>query len=205
MKEKIKESLEQNKNLIESVISDENMTDAIKEIIVLIEETVLKNKKKILLAGNGGSAADSQHIAAEFVNKFYHDRVPIKAIALTVDSSVITSIANDYSFDNIYLRQIEALGDNEDIFWAFSTSGESKNIIKAIEKANKLGLKTIGFTGGLKKNTMDKICEYTIKIPSNNVCKIQEMHIIIAHIICKIIEEKIKYKSTLQERGFGLL
>ncbi len=165
-----------------------------KESIREIEEAAdmvyktLKAGGKILIFGNGGSAADAQHIAAEFVNRYQKDRRALPAIALTTDSSVITSIANDSSFDNVFSRQIEALGRKGDIAWGISTSGRSVNVVKALELAKSLGLKTLGFTGG-DGGKVKKVADLCLVIPTVSTPRIQELHITVAHIICELVEE----------------
>jgi D-sedoheptulose 7-phosphate isomerase len=149
-----------------------------------------ENKGKLFLCGNGGSAADAQHIAAEFVGRFVKDRKPLPAIALTTDTSALTCIGNDYSFDDIFSRQITALGNEHDILIAISTSGNSQNIINAILAAKKIGIKVIsllGNNGGLA-NTISDI---SIIVPSNVTARIQEAHILIGHIICTFVEMKL--------------
>ena len=163
--------------------------------VVLIEDitnTILnafKSDNKLLLCGNGGSAADAQHIAAELSGRFEIDRKPLHAEALHVNSSFVTAVANDYGYEEIYSRMVEAIGKNGDILLALSTSGNSKNIIRAIEKANSLGLITIGFSGN-DGGAMQNICKYNLIIPSDNTARIQEAHILVGHIICKLIEQK---------------
>ncbi|HSG30571.1 MAG TPA: D-sedoheptulose 7-phosphate isomerase [Thermodesulfobacteriota bacterium] len=158
--------------------------------IVQVSELItraLKSGKKVLIFGNGGSAADSQHIAAEFVNRFMIDRKALAAIALTTDSSIITSIANDTSFNDIFSRQIEAIGNKGDIALGITTSGKSANILKALEIAKEKELKTVAFSGSgttkLKKHT-----DHIIAVPSTSTQRIQEAHITVAHIICELIE-----------------
>lgn len=150
----------------------------------------LKSGKKILLAGNGGSAADSQHIAGELVSRFAFDRPGLAAIALTTDTSILTAIGNDYGYECLFSRQIQALGNDGDIFIAYSTSGKSPNILKAITEANDRGIYTIGLTGN-RKAEMNDICEIILEVPSSDTPKIQEGHLIIGHILCGIIENKI--------------
>jgi D-sedoheptulose 7-phosphate isomerase len=163
--------------------------------VVLIEDitnTILnafKSDNKLLLCGNGGSAADAQHIAAELSGRFEIDRKPLNAEALHVNSSFVTAVANDYGYEEIYSRMVEAIGKNGDILLALSTSGNSKNIIRAIEKANSLGLITIGFSGN-DGGAMQNLCKYNLIIPSDNTARIQEAHILVGHIICKLIEQK---------------
>jgi len=160
---------------------------SLEESIHIIRETIL-NKSFILLCGNGGSAADSQHFAAELVGRFKKDGSPFKAIALTTDSSALTCIGNDYSFNDIFSRQLEALGNKGDLLVSISTSGNSKNIINAINKANILGINTLSLLGGLGGEAK-KISQNTILVPSKSTARIQEMHILIIHIICEMIED----------------
>ena len=163
--------------------------------VVLIEDitnTILnafKSDNKLLLCGNGGSAADAQHIAAELSGRFEIDRKPLNAEALHVNSSFLTAVANDYGYEEVYSRMVEAIGKNGDILLALSTSGNSKNVIRAIEKANSLGLITIGFSGK-DGGAMQNLCKYNLIIPSDNTARIQEAHILVGHIICKLIEQK---------------
>ena len=150
----------------------------------------LENNKKIMFCGNGGSAGDSQHLAAELIGRYRKDRKPFAAIALTTDTSSITAVSNDYSFDKIFERQLEAIGSEDDILFAISTSGSSKNIIKAILKAKEMNIKTIGLTGK-DGSEMNNICDILIKVPSDRSDRIQEMHIAIGQILCEIIENKL--------------
>lgn len=150
----------------------------------------LKNKGKVLFCGNGGSAADAQHLAAELSGRYYFDRKPLFAEALHVNTSYLTAVANDISFDSVYSRQVEAKGTEGDILIAISTSGNSKNIINAAIEANRKGLIVIAFTGsdgGLLRN----YCDILINIPSDDTARIQEMHITLGHSICQIVEENI--------------
>ncbi|MBI2101421.1 D-sedoheptulose 7-phosphate isomerase [Candidatus Woesearchaeota archaeon] len=150
----------------------------------------LKNKKKILLAGNGGSATQASHIAAEFVGRYKLERKGLPAIAFTADLAAITSIGNDYGFNAVFERQIEALGNKGDVFIALSTSGNSQNIINAVEKAKKIGIKVIGLlgkNGGKMKNKSD----VEMIVPSENTPRIQEAHLMILHIICELAEKEL--------------
>ena len=142
-----------------------------------------------MFCGNGGSAADSQHLAAELIGRYKKNRKPIAGLALTTDTSTITAISNDFSFDDIFTRQIEALGRKGDILYAISTSGESKNIMNAINVAQEMKIKTIGITGN-KKSEMNDKCDVTINVPANSPDRIQEMHIAVGQIICEIIENE---------------
>ncbi len=156
------------------------------QICQLCKEAILRGHK-ILLAGNGGSAADAQHIAAEFVGRFVNERRSLPAIALTVDTSALTAISNDYGFENVYARQIEGLGTEGDVFIGLSTSGNSPNIVKAVEVAQRKGLKIIilsGKNGGLLRGMGDA----EIIVPSDITARIQEMHILIGHILCEYID-----------------
>lgn len=152
-----------------------------------------KNNHKVLTAGNGGSAGDAQHIAAELVSKFFIERPALCALALTTNTSILTSVGNDYDHKLVFARQIEAHGNSGDIFIAISTSGNSKNIIKAIETAKKKHLIVIGLTGS-KSSGMDDLCDVLIKVPFDITPIIQESHIMIGHIICALVEKNI-FKS----------
>lgn len=145
---------------------------------------------KILFAGNGGSAADSQHLSAELVSRLCYNRPALPAIALTTDTSALTAIGNDYAFENLFSRQVEALGQKGDVFFGISTSGKSPNILKAFTAARHKGLTCIGLTG---KNAplMDQHCDYVLHVPSSETPKIQEGHIVLGHIICALLEEEI--------------
>jgi D-sedoheptulose 7-phosphate isomerase len=154
-----------------------------------------RNGHKVLLAGNGGSAADAQHIAAEFVNRFYFNRPGLPAIALTTDTSVLTSIANDYSFDKIFARQLETLANAGDVFIGISTSGKSGNLIEALKVCRKEKILTIGLTGS-SGGEMKDLCDICIQVPSDEVPRIQEVHSLIGHIICLIVEEELFGRSN---------
>jgi D-sedoheptulose 7-phosphate isomerase len=148
----------------------------------------LKKGGKILLCGNGGSASDSQHLAAELVVRFQKDRRAIAAIALTTNTSILTAIGNDYGYEKVFSRQLEALANNNDLLIAISTSGKAKNVKEAVKKAKEMGLKTIAFTGENGKE-FAKSCDLSIIVPSSNTARIQESHICIGHILCELIEE----------------
>lgn len=149
----------------------------------------LKNGGKILLFGNGGSASDAQHIAAELVGKYKSDRKGLAAIALNTDTSSITSIGNDFGYDKIFYRQLEGLAKPGDVVIGISTSGSSRNVTLAIDLANKLKCKTIGFTGKTE-NKLNEICDITLNIPSKETPRIQEMHILLGHILCNLIDQE---------------
>jgi D-sedoheptulose 7-phosphate isomerase len=166
--------------------------DLIATILKVAEEIVIafKNDKKVLFCGNGGSAADAQHLAAELSGRFYFDREPLFAEALHVNTSYLTAVANDYSYDEVYSRLVKAKGRKGDILIGISTSGNSKNVIKAIEVANKIGMITIGMTGETGGKMRD-VCKYLINVPSKDTPRIQEAHIMIGHIICEIVEREL--------------
>ena len=168
-------------------MTDEKIIETIKNISKSIVHAY-KNGNKVLTAGNGGSAADAQHIAAEFVSKFFHERPALSAIALTTNTSILTSIGNDYDHGLVFARQIMAHGRKGDVFIAISTSGTSKNIVNAAQTAKENGLITIALVGK-KDSPMDKICDYVIKVPSEVTPIIQESHIMLAHIICALVEK----------------
>ena len=148
----------------------------------------LREGHKILLCGNGGSAADSQHLAAEIVGRFQKERDAFPAIALTVDSSILTAVGNDYGFDAVFRRQVQGLGETGDVFIGISTSGNSTNVIAAIGEAKRKGMKVIGMTG-IGGGKMAKICDICLAVPSKVTARTQEMHIMIGHILCEIAEE----------------
>ena len=164
--------------------SIDNVLDAVELI-----NKCIKSGGKILIFGNGGSASDSQHIAAEFVNRFYIDRKALPAIALTTDVSIITSVANDDSFDNIFSRQIEAIGKKNDIAIGITTSGNSQNIINGLETSKKMGLKTIVFSGQ-NITKLKKLSKCIISVPSKSAPRIQEVHITLVHMILEVLEEQ---------------
>jgi len=181
---KIKEALEENRRILNFIL------DSCGDKLIILSEICikkLKTDKKILLFGNGGSATQAEHIAAELVGKFYNIRKPLPAIAFSTSSAIITATANDISFEDIFSRQIEALGRKGDIAIGLSTSGNSINVINAIKKANDLGLYTVALTGesGGKLKDIVNLC---INVPSHKTPRIQEMHLLIGHILCEIIE-----------------
>ena len=165
------------------------LADLIPQISQVAEElkACLKRGGKILLMGNGGSAADSQHIAAEIVGRFKKERRGLAAIALTTDTSIITSVGNDYGYDYIFARQIEALCRPEDVVVGITTSGNSKNVVAAIEEANRLGATTIGLTGGTGGKLND-LCKFNLIMPSSDTPRIQEAHIFVGHSLCELLE-----------------
>jgi D-sedoheptulose 7-phosphate isomerase len=161
--------------------------DLVIEVSKLIADAFIDGKK-LLLFGNGGSACDASHIAAEFVNRFKKDRPGLPALALNTDTAVLTSISNDYDYAEIFARQVKTLGDEGDIAIAISTSGGSKNILKAVDVAKKKGIKTVAFTG-LKGEKFASKCDYPFIVPTEDTPRIQETHITLGHVICQIVEE----------------
>jgi D-sedoheptulose 7-phosphate isomerase len=152
-------------------------------------ERALRDGGKLLLAGNGGSAADAQHIAGEFLSRLRFDRSPLPAIALTTDSSVLTAVGNDYGYDKVFERQVRGLGRRGDVFIAISTSGKSTNVIAALAAARALGVVTVGFTGATPgAATMRPLCDHLLAAPSDDTPVIQQLHITAAHAICEIVE-----------------
>jgi D-sedoheptulose 7-phosphate isomerase len=154
-----------------------------------------KNNRKLMLCGNGGSAADAQHIAAEFVNRFLLDRHPLPAMALTTDTSIITSVANDYSYEEVFSKQIQALGVEGDILLAISTSGNSKNILSAIMTAKEKGLYTVGLIGGDGGKILTLV-DLPMVVESNQTPRVQETHILAGHLICELVEYILFQKNS---------
>jgi D-sedoheptulose 7-phosphate isomerase len=185
----IKNSIEIKKTLLKNEETLYVIEKVAKEII-----NAFKNQKKVLLCGNGGSAADAQHIAAELSGKFYLDREPLFAEALHCNTSFLTAVANDYSFEDVFARAVKAMGKKGDILIGISTSGNSENVIRAIKVANKMGMITVGLTGKTGGKMKD-ICHYLIRVPSTDTPRIQEAHILIGHIICEIVEKEIFSKN----------
>lgn len=173
----------------ESLLKDASLLKKVEDAANLLVETYRKGGK-VLLCGNGGSAADAQHLAAEFSGRFYFDRPPLDAEALHTNTSYMTAVANDYHFDEVYARLVRAKGRKEDVLIAISTSGNSPNILNAIEAAAKLNMPTIGMTGATG-GKMHNRCTILLNVPSADTPRIQEAHILIGHIICEIVESTV--------------
>ena len=186
---RIIEAINQAIALKQEVLSDSNLLKTIEEVTEVITNC-FQNKGKVLFCGNGGSAADAQHLAAEFSGRFYYDREPLYSEALHVNTSYITAVANDYSYNEVYSRLIKAKGVKGDVLVGISTSGNSENIVRALNTANELGMVTVGFTGN-NGGKMKEICKYLLNVPSNDTPRIQEVHILIGHIICELVEASI--------------
>ncbi len=187
--DKIRTAIKESIAAKERMLNDDKLI-AIIENVVALAVNAYKNGNKILAAGNGGSAADAQHFAAEYVGRFYYDRPSLPAIALTTDTSILTAIGNDYGYDQVFSRQVEGNAVKGDILFAISTSGNSPSIINAINAAKNKGVAVVGLTGE-KPSKMDNICDYLFKIPSTDTPRIQEGHALIEHIICQLVEERL--------------
>jgi D-sedoheptulose 7-phosphate isomerase len=171
-------------------------------ILQAAEDTVtaLKAGRKLLVAGNGGSAADAQHVVAEFVCRLCDDRPAMRAIALTTNSSILTAVSNDYGFERIFARQVEALGEAGDVFIGISTSGDSPNVLRALEKAKAMGLKTIGMSGRTG-GKMAGMCDLCLCVPSDVTMYIQQAHLAIEHIFCTLVEQRYFAANDLKAHG----
>lgn len=186
---RIKQAIQQSIELKQEILKNNSLLDIIKQVTDECIKT-LQNDGKILFCGNGGSAADAQHLAAELSGRFYYDRDPLFAEALHVNTSYLTAVANDYSYDEIFSRMVKAKGRKGDVLIGISTSGNSENIVRAFETANKIGMTTVGMTGETGGKMKDYCC-YLINVPSTDTPRIQEAHILIGHIICELIEKNI--------------
>lgn len=187
MSNKIKSIIQASIDVKKSLLADEALVAKIQTVSEKVAE-VFKSGGRVYFCGNGGSAADAQHLAAEFTGRFYHDREPLPAEALHCNTSFLTAVANDYSYDQIYERAIKAQGRKGDVLFGISTSGNSKNIILAQLEAQKRGMTVISFTGATGGKMKDS-CDYLFNVPSTDTPRIQESHILIGHIICQLVEE----------------
>ena len=185
---KIKDIIQSSINVKQQVLQNEELIATIEKIVNVIVDS-FKNGNRVYFCGNGGSAADAQHLAAEFSGRFYTDRKALPAEALHCNTSYLTAVANDYSYDVVYSRIIDGIGQEGDVLVGLSTSGNSKNIIKAFEKAKEKKITTIGFTGD-SGGAMKAYSDHLINIPSSDTPRIQESHIMVGHIICQLVEEK---------------
>ena len=189
----IKSRIQQSVDLKSSLLKDTDLLQKIEKITALIVASY-QHKGKVLWCGNGGSAADSQHLAAELSGRFYYDRAPLFSEALHVNTSYTTAVANDYSYDVIYSRLVEAMGNKGDVLIGLSTSGNSGNVVKAFEKARAMGITTVGFTGE-SGGKMKALSDYLINIPSTDTPRIQECHMLLGHTICELVESSLFPKS----------
>lgn len=189
MREKIVAKIQESADVVAAILSDGKLHNTVISVVELCV-SALQNGNKLLFMGNGGSAADSQHLAGEMVSRFAFERPGLPAFALTVDTSVLTSIGNDYGYEYLFSRQIEALAKPGDVIFGFSTSGRSPNILLGLEMARKMGVATVGMAGN-QKARITEVVDYCIEIPSNSTPKIQEGHILVGHIICGLVEERL--------------
>lgn len=189
MQNKIKEIISNSIDVKHDILTNVELLQNIEEIVSVIVNC-FKNDGKVLFCGNGGSAADAQHLAAELSGRFYIDRAPLFAEALHVNTSYITAVSNDYGYDQVFSRLVDAFGRKDDILIGLTTSGNSKNIINAFENANKIGMITIAMTGQYGGD-INEFCDYLIDVPSKDTPRIQESHIMIGHIICELVEKEI--------------
>lgn len=183
---KFSEILRQNREAIEKSFTPPQI-ERLEEIASVLAHA-LRGGRKILLCGNGGSAADSQHIAAEFIGRFKRDRRSLPALALTTDSSILTAVGNDYAYDKVFSRQVEGLGEKGDILIALSTSGNSKNVLEAVNAAKTKGMKTVGFTG-MKGGSLKSMADYCFQAQSSETPHIQEVHITALHAVSEVVED----------------
>jgi D-sedoheptulose 7-phosphate isomerase len=189
MQKQISDILNDSFNNLQKIINDKGLTAEI-EIVTTKIIQAFKDGNKLLLCGNGGSASDAQHIAAELSGRFIKERKPLYAEALHVNSSYMTAVSNDYGFESTYSRMLEAIGKKGDVLIALSTSGNSENVINAVKMANSLGMLSVGMTGAMGGKIKD-LCQHNIIIPSSNTARVQEAHILVGHIFCQIIEEQL--------------
>jgi D-sedoheptulose 7-phosphate isomerase len=181
--------------ILQCAADDAALHATIEEIAAAVEKS-LRAGHKLLLAGNGGSAADAQHLAAEFVSRFKFDRDPLPAMALTTDTSILTAVGNDYGFEHVFARQLRGLGHRGDVFLALSTSGRSPNILAALRTARKMGIETIGFTGS-HDSPMRELCDLCLAAPTEETALIQQIHIVAAHAICGLVESRLFKDSAV--------
>jgi D-sedoheptulose 7-phosphate isomerase len=182
----VQRQLKQSIETMTRVLNDEAIHKAVVEA-GRITAKAMKRGRKLMVCGNGGSAADSQHLVAEFVSRLTVDRPALRAVALTTDTSILTAIGNDYSYDNVFERQVEALGSEGDVLLAISTSGNSKNCVKALKLAKAMGIHTVAYTGN-KGGAMAALADINIIIPSDTTMNIQESHLALEHIYCMVVE-----------------
>jgi len=194
MEKMIKKAISHSIEVKEQLLSDQEIIGRIVEVVDVCINA-FKNEGRVLFCGNGGSAADAQHLAAELSGRFYFDRQPLDAEALHVNTSYLTAVANDYSYDEVYARLVQAKGKKGDILIGLSTSGNSGNVINAFRAAREKGMTTVAFTGKTG-GKMKEISDFLINIPSEDTPRIQESHILIGHILCELIESKLFEKKT---------
>lgn len=189
MNEQIRNILQASIDTKQKVLSNPALVDTIAKVTSVVAEA-FRNGNKVLFCGNGGSAADAQHLAAEFSGRFYSDRTPLPSEALHCNTSYLTAVANDYGYDVVYSRMITGIGKKGDVLIGLSTSGNSLNITNALQRAREIGMITVGFTGE-GGGKMKDLCDHLLNVPSNDTPRIQESHITIGHIICQLVEEEL--------------
>lgn len=189
MKIYINEKINETRQVLSAMLADHTLQARLEQAVLACIKS-LNEGGKILLAGNGGSAADAQHIAGEFVSRFAFDRPGLPAIALTTDTSILTAVGNDYGFEKLFARQVQAHGRKGDVFIGYSTSGKSPNVLLAFEEARARGLVCIGLTGN-RGGPMRTLCEHLLEVPSADTPKIQEGHLVLGHILCGLVENAI--------------
>ncbi|MEA2879134.1 MAG: D-sedoheptulose 7-phosphate isomerase [Hyphomicrobiales bacterium] len=185
--------LEVSRDAVSAALADRTFVEAVSRTAEIVTDA-LRTGKKILLAGNGGSAADAQHLATELMVRFYLDRAPLPALALTTDGVTLTATGNDLGFEHVFSRQVLALGQPGDVFLGLSTSGRSPNILAACKAARERGMTVIGFTGA-KGEAMAGLCDLTVRVPSDKTPLIQQVHIAAGHIVCEIAEEALAKRA----------
>ncbi|MBN3034131.1 MAG: D-sedoheptulose 7-phosphate isomerase [Bacteroidales bacterium] len=189
MENRIREAIEESISLKKQILEHPSLLRTVEKVAESITEC-FRNGGKVLFCGNGGSAADAQHLAAEFSGRFYFDRPPLFAEALHVNTSYLTAVGNDYGYDEVFARLVSAKGRKGDVLVALSTSGNSPNILKAAETAGKLGMITVGITGS-SGGRLAPLCSWLINVPSDDTPRIQEAHILVGHIICELVEKEL--------------
>ena len=194
MRQYIIDQIEGVQRIMGDMVKDTSLLASVEGAVIACVKSI-RSGGKILLAGNGGSAADAQHIAAEFVSRFAFDRAGLAAVALTTDTSILTAIGNDYGYEKLFSRQIQALGRAGDVFIGYSTSGRSPNVLQAFEGAREAGLICIGFTGN-RGGSMKRLCHYLLEVPSPDTPKIQEGHSVLGHVLCGLVEREMFGAAT---------
>jgi D-sedoheptulose 7-phosphate isomerase len=189
MQDRIRKILDEHLQVLERLLSDDSQWQIIEAIALEVVKT-FRSGHKVLFCGNGGSAADAQHLAAELSGRFFIDRPALFSEALHVNPSFLTAVSNDFGFDQVYSRGVEAMGKPGDLLFALSTSGSSPNVLNAMSKARQLGLTVVGFTG-LKGYDMEDLSDFLLVVPSENTPRIQELHLLVGHIICELAESSL--------------
>ncbi|MDC3358754.1 D-sedoheptulose 7-phosphate isomerase [Pseudomonadales bacterium] len=192
MQDIIENQLNEVHNSFTRLAKDDSTLRNIENVTKMIVSSI-NSGGKVMVCGNGGSAADAQHFVAEFIGRFYFDRQPLPAIALTTDTSIITCVANDYSYEDIFARQVTALGKKNDVLIGISTSGSSGNVSKAVESAKDVGCKTVLLTGN-SEGSINSMCDVIVAVPSGDTPRIQEMHLFVEHMICELVESALGHR-----------